>query len=202
MKADEETPVVIKVGGSLLNLPDLAARLSRVFQQLHSRRIGLVTGGGPTADLVREWDSRFALGESAAHWLAIRSLRLNESLMGAICPQCAIVESWDAADAVWNDGRIAILSLEPLLRAAESCGEPTPPHCWRVTSDSLAAWAATRLHGRLVLAKSIDRPTGSLQDTIAAGDVDACFPDVAGRGLAVDWINLREPHSTIEPWRS
>jgi len=202
MKADEETPVVIKVGGSLLNLPDLAARLSRVFQQLRSRRIALVMGGGPTADLVRRWDSRFTLGESAAHWLAIRSLGLNESLMVAICPQCALVESWEAADVIWSEGRIAVLSMEPLLRAAESRGEPTPPHCWDVTSDSLAAWAATRLGARLVLAKSIDRPTGSLQDAIAAGAVDACLPDIAARGLAVDWINLRSPHFTIELWHS
>ena len=194
-------PVVYKVGGSLFDWPGLFDRLAASLASEPGRPL-LVAGGGAAADVVRDWDRVFGLGERRAHRLAIRSLRLNESLMAAICPQCAIVESWDAADAVWNEGRLAILSLEPLLRAAESRGEPTPLHCWGVTSDSLAAWAATRLHGRLVLAKSMNRPTGSLQDAITAGAVDACFPAVAGRGLAVDWINLRAPHFTIEPWRS
>src|SRR5271166_3401866 len=73
-------PIVVKVGGSLFSMPDLAQRLRRWLAQA-GPRILLVPGGGAAADVVREFDKCHSLGEEASHWLALWSLRLNAELL-------------------------------------------------------------------------------------------------------------------------
>jgi aspartokinase-like uncharacterized kinase len=71
-RANSSGPVVVKVGGSLFDLPDLGPRLE---VWLGARRsVVLVPGGGPTTDVVRALDRTHRLGEEAAHWLALRSI--------------------------------------------------------------------------------------------------------------------------------
>ncbi|MDC0274171.1 hypothetical protein OAK91_05515, partial [Planctomycetaceae bacterium] len=67
--------VVYKLGGSLLDLPDLGQRLMRLWSRRpeEERRL-LIVGGGKFADVVREWDARFGLGDEDAHELAVMSL--------------------------------------------------------------------------------------------------------------------------------
>src|SRR5207248_9110984 len=59
--------LVVKVGGSLYDLPDLADRLRRWLSALAAPRVLLVPGGGPTADVIRTFDQRHRLGEEASH---------------------------------------------------------------------------------------------------------------------------------------
>lgn len=184
-------PVVVKLGGSLLDVEDLAARLRGLFLSLAPAPVALVVGGGPAADLVREWDQRFALGDDAAHWLAIRAMRLTEALVAAVVPELTVVETRSKALEALRAGRGMVLSIESLLREAAGRGEATPRNSWEVTSDTLAAWATRSLGAkRLVLAKSIDVPAGGLEAAVAAGLLDSTFPDAA-RNLEVGWVNLR-----------
>ncbi len=184
-------PVVVKLGGSLLDIEDLAARLRGLFLSLAPAPVALVVGGGPAADLVRKWDQRFALGDDAAHWLAIRAMRLTEALVVAVVPELRVVETRSQVLRVLHEGRCVVLSLESLLREAAGRGEETPQSSWEVTSDTLAAWATRSLGAeRLVLAKSIDAPAGGLEAAVAAGLVDLGFRDAA-RNLEVGWVNLR-----------
>src|SRR5262249_21445135 len=83
--------VVVKVGGSLFDLPDLGARLRGWLERLSAVRGLLVPGGGPTADVVRAFDCSHGLGEETAHWLAVRSLTLNAHFLQALVPGAAVV---------------------------------------------------------------------------------------------------------------
>ncbi len=56
-------PIVVKVGGSLFDLPDLGPRLVQFLARLPTREIILVPGGGPIADLIRKFDQLHGLGE-------------------------------------------------------------------------------------------------------------------------------------------
>ncbi len=182
--------VVVKVGGSLLDLKDLAARLRGLFLMLEPNRIALVTGGGRAADLVRAWHDLHALDDDASHWLAIRAMGLTTALLSRLLPECALAASLSDLQGATNGTRV-LLSMERWIREAERAGRPTPAASWEVTSDSLAAWAAQQLGApRLVLAKSVDAPDGGLQAAIRQGLVDARFSREA-RGLNVEWINLR-----------
>ena len=68
--------VIYKVGGSLLELPDLPRRLQDVVRPDVCPLF--VIGGGRTADLVREWDRLHQLGEERSHGLALKAMQLNE----------------------------------------------------------------------------------------------------------------------------
>ncbi len=71
--------MVVKVGGSLLDWPDLPDRLGRFLDRRREagQRLVVVTGGGPAADWIRDVDRVFAIGDRAAHDLAIRSMDLT-----------------------------------------------------------------------------------------------------------------------------
>jgi len=194
------SPIVLKIGGSLLDLPDLPVRVSRLLAELRNSRVAIVAGGGAATDVVRDWDRRFGLGESASHWLALRALRLSDALLERQLPGTECVMNRDSLASVWSRGSVGILAMESLLLEAESRAEPTPPESWDVTTDSLAAWAAVRLCARLVLAKSVDVPRMSLNDATAAGLVDRWFSRATGEGLCVDWVNLRSPEPRAARW--
>ena len=70
--------VVVKVGGSLYDLPDLGSRLRAwLTEQCAGDDVVLVPGGGGTADVIRHFDRVHGLGEETSHWLALRALTLN-----------------------------------------------------------------------------------------------------------------------------
>ena len=54
---------VVKVGGSLYDLPDLHLRLQPWLSQAKTTDIILVPGGGATADVIRDFDRVHHLGE-------------------------------------------------------------------------------------------------------------------------------------------
>jgi aspartokinase-like uncharacterized kinase len=199
---DNTLPRVVKIGGSLFDLDELPQRLSRVLAGLGRAPLALVAGGGAVADVIREWDRRFSLGPSRSHWMAIQSLNLSGEVLRASLPESVFAGSWDEVTSAWHRGEPAVLAIDALLRNALRSGETVPPESWDVTSDSLAAWAAKRLGARLLLVKSVDRPSGTAAEAASAGLVDAWFPRAVDDGLSVDWINLRQAEPTIQHWLS
>jgi aspartokinase-like uncharacterized kinase len=196
MEADgDNRATVVKVGGSLFDLPDLAPRLERWLGALPCRHILLVAGGGPLAEAVRDLDRIHALGEERAHWLALTALSLTARFVAALLPKTAVVNTLSACPQHWRNGKIPVLDPYPFARADD--GRPgSLPHTWAVTSDSVAARAAVVLAaGQLVLLKSVALPEGL--DWIEAGRrgfVDPVLAEVVGR-FPVQWINLRESDS-------
>jgi aspartokinase-like uncharacterized kinase len=193
--------VVVKVGGSLYDLPDLGRRLSQWLVALGRREVLLLPGGGPTADVVRDFDHWHRLGEEAAHWLALQALGLNACFLATLlAPHVRpVVVGWPSiCPPLWQDGQLPILDGHAF--AAADVGRPgCLPHCWSVTSDSLAARVAIVAGAdRLILLKSITPPAGiDWAEAGRRGFVDAYFaeairgPDGGGTCLAVQLVNLR-----------
>jgi aspartokinase-like uncharacterized kinase len=179
--------IVIKVGGSLYDLPDLAARLRSVLESLREQRLLLVPGGGAAADIVRDLDRLHGLGQEWSHWLALRALTMNALFLQTLLPNFRLAK-WPHLPA------LAILDPYEFALADEHNPEHLP-HTWEVTSDSVAARAAQVLGAReLLLLKSVSLADGLGWPAAArAGVVDAHFAKVMEQAptLRVHVINLR-----------
>ena len=195
--------VVYKLGGSLLSCVDLAARLRAVFQQRPGDRSLIVVGGGAAADVVRDWSRIHALPEAAAHWLALRSMSLNRVLVRYLLPESREVSSREAAESLWCEGnRPLLLDVETCLREADSRDRSPLPHCWDVTSDSIAAWIASRWDAdELVLLKSTSLPTDlTLDEATRLELVDPFFRHLVDETPRVSWCNLRDEAASVVSW--
>jgi aspartokinase-like uncharacterized kinase len=188
-----EAPVVVKVGGSLFDLPGLRERLASFLSVLEQREILLVAGGGPAAEFVRVLDRNHRLGEEAAHWLAVRSLGLTAHALAAMLPSAAVVDCLPECRPLWVSGVWPILDLFAFAQADEAHAGALP-HSWDVTSDSLAARVAEVAEAReLILLKSVTLPSPpDWTDASRRGHVDAHFPRMIARGVKARAINLRE----------
>jgi aspartokinase-like uncharacterized kinase len=186
--------VVVKVGGSLYDLPDLRERLHRWLASLGTRRVLIVPGGGEAADVVRTLDRCHGLGEERAHWLALASLSLTGRFLATLLPRAAFISGLEEVSSVWAAGCVAV--LDPYQFAVADEERPgCLPHVWSATSDSVAARVAVVTRApRLTLLKSVPLPEGIGWDEAAQlGLVDAQFAGiVAGAdALEVAWVNLR-----------
>jgi 5-(aminomethyl)-3-furanmethanol phosphate kinase len=190
-------PIVVKVGGSLYDWPDLAARLSdwvRPFVRQGTPLL-VVPGGGPTADAIRRFDRDHGLGEETAHWLALRALTLNAHVLAALLPGAAVVETPEDAARLGPRRLLTVLDAHAFARDDER-RPGRLPHTWAVTSDSLAARVADVAGARrLVLLKSVTVPGGmDWAEAARCGFVDELFAQVLARRatpFAVSAVNLR-----------
>jgi dihydroneopterin aldolase len=191
---------VIKIGGSLLSLPDLRSRIEQMIRECAPCRPLLVIGGGAMVDVVREWDHLHALGDEASHQLALSAMSVTAHFIHRLLDGSVVVEDQSSVAAAWEDGRIAIVNAETWLAGVEGQGAWRLPRSWSVTSDSIAACIAGEIGAeRLVLAKSTAKPS-DVADAVRAGHVDAAFADFASRLPRVDWVNLRDPTPVVERW--
>lgn len=172
-------PLVIKLGGSLTRQSAPRALLARIAA---GRGQVVVPGGGALADAVRAAQPRWALGEGAAHRMALLAMEQMAHAMQDIAPALLpartrdeILSAAQAGTALW-------------FPATMTLGAPDIAESWDVTSDSLAAWLARRLGARrLVLVKApglaLPQPAGDRARTLAglaaAGIVDAAFATMA-----------------------
>jgi 5-(aminomethyl)-3-furanmethanol phosphate kinase len=195
---------VLKIGGSLFDLPELPDVVGRVVAQRPGNAALLVAGGGPAADVVREWDRVYHLGEDAAHELALEGLDLTASLLARFFPTARLVRSEQQMHMAIADRALSILCAGCFIKAAVAQGHPPLEHSWRVTSDSIAAWTARVLRAsELVLLKSIPVPCAlSLSAAAAAGVVDEHFPVAAASLSAIGWVNARAGESEIDVWQT
>jgi 5-(aminomethyl)-3-furanmethanol phosphate kinase len=184
---------VIKVGGSLSARPRALTRLMTALGALaRGRTLVVVPGGGPFANEVRRVDRRFGLADSAAHWMAILAMDQFAYVLAHLAPGAAVVRRRGDITA----GRLNVLAPTSWLTRADPL-----PHSWEVTSDSIAAWVARRLHARmLVLLKDVDgfferdpgrprrgRPALRADRSRLDGVVDANFGQGLGRHMPC-WI--------------
>ncbi|MFO0879393.1 MAG: hypothetical protein U0840_18760 [Gemmataceae bacterium] len=177
--------LVIKLGGSLLNLPNLHERLLNFLHALYTSTWLIVPGGGASADVIRDLDRTHHLSE-AAHWLALRACTLNAHLLHHWLPHAPLV-----SEPVGFRGQGI---LDPFTFCQRDEGQPDAlPHTWEATSDSVAARVAGLAQADLLLLKSIALPPPIDWDEAArAGHVDPLFPHLVRRDrLRVRVINLR-----------
>ena len=170
---------VVKVGGSLLDWPQLPQALLAWLAQQPAGWSVLLAGGGPLANVVRQADAAFGLGEEVCHGLCIDLLGASARLLAAILREpdtlagslAEVRERIPTAPAgrVIFDPR-SFLALDTVL-----------PHAWSVTSDSIAARLAEAIAAdELVLLKSVDPPEdATLAQLVASGTIDGFFPRAA-----------------------
>jgi aspartokinase-like uncharacterized kinase len=182
---------VVKVGGSLYDLPHLGVRL-RAWLRDHLPDTGvlLIPGGGPTVDALRRLDPLHALGEETSHWLALRALTLNAHFLSALLPPARVLTELSA----WDGNELAILDVHAFARADEAFPGHLP-HSWAATSDAFAARVALVLQAKqLVLLKSTTIPPEvDWREAARCGWVDELFAEVlrdAPADLRVRAVNL------------
>jgi aspartokinase-like uncharacterized kinase len=143
---------VVKVGGGLLAEAGLLARVGKALAALAAHRpIVIIPGGGPFADLVRQFDRERGLSATAAHWMAILAMDQYAWVVAGEIPGSRLVEDRPGVLEAHRAGAVPVLAPSRWLRAADEL-----PHRWEVTSDSLAAYLAMLLGAdELLLVKPV-----------------------------------------------
>jgi 5-(aminomethyl)-3-furanmethanol phosphate kinase len=195
---------VIKVGGSLFDWPDLPVGLETFvgaqFPTTGNEHPLLIAGGGPAADVVREFDRIHHLNEKTAHHLALHAMDLSARLLVAVVPGVTVIDSLESAADAWANGLVPVLAPFKTICAIDQTEIDPLPASWAVTSDSIAARIALRVKApRLVLLKSRSiRRDATRHEAARVGLIDPFFP-VAARGLArVEYFNLRDPTAQLQ----
>ena len=187
---------VVKVGGSLLDWPQLHTALKHWLTEQSPGTNVLLCGGGKLVDRVRQLDRMFHLRPEEAEALAINCMASNAGLLASLLGRLNVVTHYSDLQVKIKRRRtsqLLIFDCRQLLGERKATLDAPPlPHDWSVTSDSIAAWLAELLSAdELVLLKSVDPPPGSFQDLAAAGYLDVYFPHAAKRLEAVRFVNLR-----------
>ena len=190
MRPGSDAPVVVKLGGGLLETPGaLEAGVLAVAALARRWRVVVVPGGGPLADAVRRLDERIGLSDDAAHWMAILAMDQYAHVLAERIDRSVLVDEPGGIAAAFAGGRVAVLAPSRWMRSADVL-----PHTWDATSDSVAAFVAGALDARhLVLVKPADGDPETL--------VDRCFTLVVPAGLpwtAVGWRSLADVPARVE----
>ena len=183
--------MVVKVGGSLNDVPELGRHLRRWLDAQLTTRVLIIPGGGAAVDLVRQIDGLDELGEESCHWLALRALQFTAHLLAARLPRGQVIEDLADRESAWQRGQIPILDMHAF--AQEDDARPGHlPHRWAVTSDSLAIRVAQLAGIRaLMLLKSREAPSnGEWGDTVDANFAESLKN--GGSALQVTMINFRQ----------
>jgi aspartokinase-like uncharacterized kinase len=186
----ERELIVVKVGGSLYDYPELRSRLNCFLESIKPAQIALFPGGGTFTDAVRLVDKVHGLGEEASHWLAVQGLSLAAFFLTRLLGSSAeIVSALPQCHTLWMAGKIAVIDPESLARD-DARREDALPRTWDVTSDSLALRLAQRWHAnRLILLKSTEAGTENRLE----GIVDPCFERLLrDQPVGVEIVNLRK----------
>ena len=192
---------VVKVGGSLFDLPDLADRLREWLSRQSPAHHLLLAGGGPLADQVRQWHALSPLEESVAHWMCVDLLTVSAHLLHARLPDISLVE--DDRLLCQRVGLRGCTIFGPAVWMRH--GEPklpgtSLPPTWEVTGDSIAARLAVVLGAEeLVLMKSTlpkDGLDGGIRAFSAAGYVDPMLARLVEELPPIRLVNLRAKSQT------
>jgi aspartokinase-like uncharacterized kinase len=186
---------VIKLGGSLFDLADLAARFDAWHQRQPAAADVLVCGGGKIVDTLADWDQLHGLGPTVSHWMCVRAMALNAAWLAAILPRAELCPRWTTALVAAADGRLAVLDPWQFVHEDDPRFSREPlPVSWDVTSDSISARLATLLEAsELVLLKSeLPAVACSRDEGSSSGYVDKFFAQAAHDLARVRCVNLRD----------
>ena len=202
---------VIKLGGSLLELPDLRSRFEAWFARQRPAVNVMIVGGGELVEAVRGIDQQQSLDAAFVHWVSIDLMATTAKLASEILGIGRLIATSQELSAFL--GGIGTLGdgAEPLVAvlqpSAYYCREDAArdgcdlPEDWSCTSDSIAAWLATQVGAcELVLLKStaVDGECSravsgdQLELLSQSGVVDAAFPRFARDVASVQLVNLRD----------
>jgi 5-(aminomethyl)-3-furanmethanol phosphate kinase len=193
---DQQT-IVLKIGGSLFDLPDLGFRVQKLISHNEIHQPLLMSGGGEAANLVRKWDKIYDLPEEKSHDLAVEALSLNEQLLLHLVPETVLVHNREEAGKAWGQNQVPILNCSHFLKEEEPKQDSSIlPHHWGVTSDSIAAWVTIHWPAdALILLKSISIHSMDLHDQ--SEYVDPEFNQFVPKLAKIGWCNLRSSNPEL-----
>jgi hypothetical protein len=144
---------VIKVGGSLAETTDalkaLGVELCRIAKKY---AIVVVPGGGKFADAVRAFDKKFTLPPVVSHRLAILAMDQYGLVLSQLIPESCTIDALKDARRISNAKKVLIFPPSKLMFQDDALEAS-----WDVTSDSIAAYIACRLHAeRVILVTDVD----------------------------------------------
>lgn len=183
-------PLVIKLGGSLLDRPAWPTDLIGLLATTPLPAV-LVVGGGRLVDALRRIDATSCRPPEVMHRLAIDALGLTARLV-ADALGLPLVRSL-APDPSAAGSRVVVLDTPAWLTA----GEPPErlarlPVGWHVTSDSIAAVVAADAGRRMMLVKSVPPPCpgDDLTGLASAGWIDGHFSTAAAPLDTIWWAAI------------
>lgn len=160
--------IIVKLGGSLFNTPELVLWLQRLAETSRSIPIVIVPGGGPFADVVRKAQTQHHFNDKTAHHMALIAMKQFGLMLSALEENCLPfdIHKPEQPLSVW-------LPDDALL------SEPTLIHSWDLTSDSLALWLASQLKAeQLLLVKRIHVNSTSIKQLSNNQIIDRSFADL------------------------
>lgn len=180
---------VVKIGGSLVYHEDGRAlrRLGEEIARLTaSHSLAIVPGGGPFAEVVREYGQKLGLRESTCHFMALSAMDQYGYLLQEFIPGSRLMELGEEGA---GSQLVGLASSSPVILLCSRFISRVPPGelppSWDVTSDSIAAYLAGRLGARLlVLLKSVDAGS-EIKEPI----VDSFFSQAVPPYLRVGIVN-------------
>jgi len=159
----DDSRVVIKLGGSLM---DCASPLIRTVNDVtcqNLQSILIIPGGAVFADNVRSFQEISGISGDAAHWMAILAMEQYAYYLSDISGVPL------TNDLEIHEPGVSILLPYTILRYYNSGLE----HSWNVTSDTISAWVAQRTGSMLIKVTDVDGIylDGELVQQIYAGDL-------------------------------
>ena len=167
-----KTPIVVKLGGSVVRGPELGAWLDAIAAS--PELVVVVPGGGALADEVRACQSQLGFGDANAHRMALLAMDQLAWAVAGLRPGFAVGATEAELDEALAQGNVAVWAPYTLISGRSDIEES-----WRLTSDSLALWLADRLGAeRCYLIKSVARSHSRLSARQLAreGVLDQAFP--------------------------
>lgn len=183
---------VVKVGGSLFDLPDLGKQIRAWLKKEKPGISVFIAGGGELVEAIRRIDTVQPLSEECAHYLCLDAMDIMAKLLHHLLPKSSLCTSLNQVRE--EKAELMIFQLSMWLQFVEpSCYPGTKlPESWDVTSDSIAARLAICTGAdELVLLKSADPPSRDLQELSDVGYVDNFFPKLAAELPPWRCVNLR-----------
>lgn len=164
---------VVKIGGSLLGSPELKGWLD-TLTQYGDGKVVIVPGGGIFADAVREAQLKSSIDDLVAHQMAVVAMDQYATLMTGLNEDLVVASSeLEIAERGWQH-RAVVWKPSAMVLADKDL-----PMNWDLTSDSLAAWLASKLNAEhLLVVKSIsvvDVKSLDVKALMSDGLVDSYF---------------------------
>lgn len=172
---------VVKVGGSLFDLPDLAQRLRDWLAEQSPAHNVLVAGGGPLVETVRQWNRLAELSDAAAHWMCVDLMTVTAHFLHDRIPEIPLVEDDRLLCQRVGTQGATIFGPAPWLRHAEPALPGVwLPNSWETTSDAIAGRLAVALRAdEFHLIKSDLPPRRSAWELSALAAADYVDPTLA-----------------------
>ena len=181
--------IVVKLGGSLYNNPNLTDWLQCLSSSADKQTIIIVPGGGPFADVARQAQKVHNFDDDYAHQMAIMAMRQFGTLLLGLCP--------NAKPYLYRQQIPDSLSI--WLPEPETI-DNTLPHSWDITADSLSLWLSQQLNAdQLYLIKHTETPSQDIKQLSAQGIIDKAFPALyeSSPPLPLTLLNANEPTSCL-----